>query len=132
MDETERLSALIGDIYDAALDPTLWVDVLGKTKGFIGGQAASLGWKDAVTKRGGVYHDDDGISPHYRMGQERHRSNMPSTRRPSPRNDRSQSGKVHILYFRSTRCMLPKAGAGGKAAQDDDDQRGSIGEAVAL
>jgi DNA-binding CsgD family transcriptional regulator/PAS domain-containing protein len=66
MDETERLSALIGDIYDAALDPTLWVNVLGKTKGFIGGQAASLGWKDAVTKRGGVYHDDDGISPHYR------------------------------------------------------------------
>jgi hypothetical protein len=25
MHETERLSALIGDIYDAALDPTLWV-----------------------------------------------------------------------------------------------------------
>jgi DNA-binding CsgD family transcriptional regulator len=66
MDETETLSALIGDIYDAALDPTLWVDVLGKTKGFIGGQAASLGWKDAVTKRGDTYHDDDGISPHYR------------------------------------------------------------------
>jgi DNA-binding CsgD family transcriptional regulator len=66
MDETETLAALIGDIYDAALDPTLWVDVLGKTKGFIGGQAASLGWKDAVTKRGDTYHDDDGISPHYR------------------------------------------------------------------
>jgi DNA-binding CsgD family transcriptional regulator len=66
MDETETLAALIGDIYDAAFDPTLWVDVLGKTKDFIGGQAASLGWKDAVTKRGDTYHDDDGISPHYR------------------------------------------------------------------
>jgi len=66
MDETERLSALVGDIYDAALDPTLWVDVLGKTKGFIGGQAAALGWKDAVSKRGDTYYDDDGISSHYR------------------------------------------------------------------
>jgi DNA-binding CsgD family transcriptional regulator len=66
MQEAERLSALIGDIYDAALDPTLWVDVLGKTKSFIGGQAASLGWKDAVTKRGDTYHDDGGMSPHYR------------------------------------------------------------------
>ena len=66
MDETERLSALVGDIYDAALDPTLWVDVLGKTKGFIGGQATALGWKDAATKRGDTYYDDDGINPHYR------------------------------------------------------------------
>jgi hypothetical protein len=66
MQEAERLSALIGDIYDAALDPTLWVDVLGKTKSFIGGQAAALGWKDAVSKRGDTYHDDGGISPHDR------------------------------------------------------------------
>jgi|HubBroStandDraft_6_1064221.scaffolds.fasta_scaffold105103_2 DNA-binding CsgD family transcriptional regulator len=66
MDETERLSALVGDIYDAALDPALWVDVLGKTKGFIGGQATALGWKDAATKRGDTYYDDDGINPHYR------------------------------------------------------------------
>ena len=66
MDETERLSALVGDIYDAALDPTLWVDVLGKTKGFVGGQAAALAWKDAVTKRGDTYYDDDGLKPYYR------------------------------------------------------------------
>jgi DNA-binding CsgD family transcriptional regulator/PAS domain-containing protein len=66
MDETERLSALIGDIYDAALDPTLWVGVLGKTKGFIGGQCAGLAWKDAVTKRGDAYYDDGGLNPHYR------------------------------------------------------------------
>jgi DNA-binding CsgD family transcriptional regulator len=66
MDETESLSALIGDIYDAALDPTLWVDVLGKTKSFIGGQATALAWKDAVTKRGDTYYDDDGLKPYYR------------------------------------------------------------------
>jgi hypothetical protein len=40
--ETEQLSALIGDIYDAALDPTRWVDVLGKTRAFIGGWAVSI------------------------------------------------------------------------------------------
>src|SRR5262249_865545 len=33
-DETERLSALIGDIYDAALDPALWADVLRKVRSF--------------------------------------------------------------------------------------------------
>jgi len=65
--ETEQLSALIGDIYDAALDPTVWIDVLGKTKNFIGGQAAALAWKDAVAKRGNSYYDDGGISPYYRQ-----------------------------------------------------------------
>jgi DNA-binding CsgD family transcriptional regulator/PAS domain-containing protein len=68
MHETERLSALIGDIYDAALDSTLWVNVLGKTKDFVGGQAAALAWKDAATKRGDSYYADaGGISPHYRQ-----------------------------------------------------------------
>ena len=67
MRETERLSSLIGDIYDAAIDPTLWVDVLGRTKNFIGGQAAALAWKDAVAKRGDSYYDDSGISPYYRQ-----------------------------------------------------------------
>jgi hypothetical protein len=31
MHKTERLSALIGDIYDAVLDSTLWVHVLERT-----------------------------------------------------------------------------------------------------
>jgi DNA-binding CsgD family transcriptional regulator len=66
MREDERLSGLIGHIYDAALDPALWVDVLGKTKNFIGGQGAGLGWKDAVAKTGGRSYDDYGISPDYR------------------------------------------------------------------
>ena len=65
--ETERLSALIGDIYDAALDPTLWVDVLGKTRAFIGGCPVALSWKDAVAKRGGCYFEEGGQDPHYRQ-----------------------------------------------------------------
>ena len=67
MDETIELSALTGDIYDAALDPTLWPDVLGRTKRFVGGLAASLAWKDAVTKRGDSYYDDGDLDPAYRQ-----------------------------------------------------------------
>src|SRR5215471_11671851 len=65
MGETERFSGLIGDIYDAALDPTLWVDVLRKTRAFIGGWAIALSWKDAVAKRGGSYFAEGGQDPHY-------------------------------------------------------------------
>jgi DNA-binding CsgD family transcriptional regulator len=65
MREPERLSALIGDIYDAALDPALWVDVLGKTRAFIGGWAIALSWKDAVAKRGGSFFQEGGQDPYY-------------------------------------------------------------------
>jgi DNA-binding CsgD family transcriptional regulator/PAS domain-containing protein len=67
MDETTELSALIGDVYDAALDPALWRDVLDRTKRFVGGHAASLAWKDAVAKRGDTYYEDHEIDPHYRQ-----------------------------------------------------------------
>jgi DNA-binding CsgD family transcriptional regulator/PAS domain-containing protein len=50
--EEDRLSALIGDVYDAALDPALWIDVLKKTAHFVGGPAASLVSKDAASKTG--------------------------------------------------------------------------------
>jgi len=65
MRESERLSALIGDIYDAALDPALWVDVLGETRAFIGGWAIALSWKDAVAKRGGSFFIEGGQDPYY-------------------------------------------------------------------
>jgi DNA-binding CsgD family transcriptional regulator len=64
MHESERLSALIGDVYDAALDPTLWTKVLEDTAGFVGGSAAMLFWKDLASRRGqGFYHF--GIDPTY-------------------------------------------------------------------
>jgi hypothetical protein len=67
MDETEQLPALIGDTHDAALDPELWADVLGKTRAFTGGWAIALSWKDAVAKRGGSYIEEGGQDPHYRQ-----------------------------------------------------------------
>jgi DNA-binding CsgD family transcriptional regulator len=65
--ETENLSDLIGSIYDAALNATLWRGVLGRARALIGGSAAALYSKDASSKRGGVYHDDGGIDSHYKQ-----------------------------------------------------------------
>jgi DNA-binding CsgD family transcriptional regulator/PAS domain-containing protein len=66
MPQAEQISALIGEIYDAALDPSLWSDVLSKCTQFIGGSAAALFYKDAASKTGGsVYHC--GIEEHYKQ-----------------------------------------------------------------
>lgn len=66
MDETEAVAALIGDIYDAALEPPLWPGVLAKLAGFVGGgQAATIYWKDAASKSGDSYYDT-GVHPNYR------------------------------------------------------------------
>lgn len=64
MRETERLSTLIGDIYDAALDPELWVDVLRKAANFVGGPAASIYSRDAVSKEASAAYQF-GLEPHY-------------------------------------------------------------------
>ena len=36
MDEAARLTAVIGGIYDASLDPSLWSEVLGEARDFVG------------------------------------------------------------------------------------------------
>jgi DNA-binding CsgD family transcriptional regulator len=64
MDEVERTSQLIGDIYDAAIDPTLWPSVLEGTCGYIGGVAATLLSQDSV-HRAGQFHFSWGDDPHY-------------------------------------------------------------------
>lgn len=64
MHDIERVSELIGDIYDAALDPSLWVDVLEKTGQFVGGRAASLFSKDVASKTGKYFYQY-GLDPHY-------------------------------------------------------------------
>jgi DNA-binding CsgD family transcriptional regulator len=64
MSHTERLSALIGDIYDAALEPSQWVHVLENAARFVGGPAASVYSKEIVNKSGQVFHQF-GIDPGY-------------------------------------------------------------------
>ena len=64
MSEAEQLSALIGDIYDAALDRSLWVDVLHTAMTFVGAQGSGLLSRDAVSKFADI-HYGLGVAPHY-------------------------------------------------------------------
>ena len=62
----EQLSSLIGEIYDAAIEPARWPDVLAQLACFVGGSAAALYSKDAATKSGNVHYDCGASDPHYK------------------------------------------------------------------
>lgn len=64
MDEAERLSRLIADIYDTALDPSLWAGVLENATGFVGGASASVYAKDAARPHIQISHEY-GTDPRY-------------------------------------------------------------------
>jgi hypothetical protein len=49
MEEGQGLARIIGDIYDATLGLSRWSDVLAQIASFVGGQAAVLLSKDAVS-----------------------------------------------------------------------------------
>jgi DNA-binding CsgD family transcriptional regulator len=65
--EPAALSELIADIYDAALAPDRWSDVLRQTAAFVGGLSAALYAKDITGVGGGIYHSDGAISPEYEL-----------------------------------------------------------------
>jgi DNA-binding CsgD family transcriptional regulator/PAS domain-containing protein len=62
--EAIELSQVIGDIYDAAIDPLLWRSALKSICAFVGGSSAVLFWHDAATERSEALHlfNED---PHY-------------------------------------------------------------------
>jgi DNA-binding CsgD family transcriptional regulator/PAS domain-containing protein len=62
----EVLSSLIGYIYDATLDRSLWPDVLKKIAIFVHGTAAAVFWDDVANGSGDVYFEDGGIASLYR------------------------------------------------------------------
>jgi DNA-binding CsgD family transcriptional regulator len=64
MDQVEQLPELIGEIYDAALDPSLWNDVVGKVARFVGGSAAVIVSKNPTAGNGNAY-DESGTDPYY-------------------------------------------------------------------
>lgn len=66
MHEAEQLSSLIGEIYDAALDPTQWRHVIGKAGRFVGCMPA-LPAKDSTSPGSNVTYLDDGVSQLYRQ-----------------------------------------------------------------
>jgi DNA-binding CsgD family transcriptional regulator len=55
MNDKERLLALIGDIYDAALDPAQRVDVLEKIASFTGGHSGGLLSKHSLSNAENLY-----------------------------------------------------------------------------
>jgi DNA-binding CsgD family transcriptional regulator len=54
--EAALLSELIGLVYDAALDPTLWPRALEQACVFVGGSSGVLFWHDAATEQTAVLH----------------------------------------------------------------------------
>jgi DNA-binding CsgD family transcriptional regulator/PAS domain-containing protein len=65
MPDVEQIPSLIGDIYDAALDPSRWTSVLQKTRDVVGGSAAAVFSKDARSRNLNVYYHCGSIDPRY-------------------------------------------------------------------
>jgi DNA-binding CsgD family transcriptional regulator/PAS domain-containing protein len=64
MREDERLTHLIGDIYDAALEAALWPRVLVRIGEFVGAQAGGILSKDSVSKVS-IPHYHFGVDPNF-------------------------------------------------------------------
>lgn len=65
MDETARLSAVIGSLYDAALNPGAWHDAIAGARDFVGGSAASIFAKDVAHTTLTVFQHDGNIGPEF-------------------------------------------------------------------
>jgi DNA-binding CsgD family transcriptional regulator/PAS domain-containing protein len=64
MEEAEPVSQLVGQIYDAALDRSLWASVLERTCRYVEGVSAMLGAEDSV-QRSARFFFEWGNDPHY-------------------------------------------------------------------
>jgi DNA-binding CsgD family transcriptional regulator len=67
MREADELSQVIGDIYDASLDPGLWPNAIESVCGYIGAASASLHSQDAITRATDAlfWWGRDSSAPHY-------------------------------------------------------------------
>ena len=63
--DAQKLSDLIGDIYDTVLDQALWEDIVERAAQFVGGVGAALFSKNAAYQEGSVQYEF-GIDPHYK------------------------------------------------------------------
>src|ERR1700761_5148969 len=64
MHKSRKMMDLIEDVYDAALEPARWHDVVAGVNGFVGGRACGIISKDSISKFG-VTHYYYGADPHY-------------------------------------------------------------------
>ena len=65
MREADELSRVIGDIYDASLDPALWPEILETACAYVGGCAANLHSQDSISRTANSYFSW-GSDVHYR------------------------------------------------------------------
>jgi DNA-binding CsgD family transcriptional regulator/PAS domain-containing protein len=72
MDQEERLSTLIGEIYDAALDHEHWPTVLRHTADFVGGYAATIFAKEVTRHEGFVAYESGEIGEENRKSYFEH------------------------------------------------------------
>lgn len=56
MSDAEQLSALIGSIYDTALQPEKWPNALAGITGYLNGKATLFGLHDAAARTGDVFY----------------------------------------------------------------------------
>lgn len=61
MGDAEDVLALVGGIYDAAIEPALWPAMLSRCAGFVGGIGGGLYAKDVSQKTGNLFFQDGGI-----------------------------------------------------------------------
>ena len=64
VDEIRQLSALIADIYDAALIQAAWPDILSKVSGFVGGASVNF-FSQKSSNRATTLHFQWGNDAHY-------------------------------------------------------------------
>ena len=81
MSDPRHISSLIGDIYDAVLNKSLWTEVLGRAAHFVGAQAAALAWRNAVSRSADVVHTF-GIETPYSESYVEHYAKLDPTTTP--------------------------------------------------
>jgi DNA-binding CsgD family transcriptional regulator/PAS domain-containing protein len=82
MDQSSRFSELVEDVYDAALEPARWNDVVLGINDFVGSKACGLISKNAKSQFGET-HYYCGVDPHYiRLYAESHSRFDPLTTLP--------------------------------------------------
>jgi DNA-binding CsgD family transcriptional regulator len=56
LSELTEISSVIGDVYDAATEPSLWQHALANLCSYVGGYSATLFWHDAATRNAKAFY----------------------------------------------------------------------------
>lgn len=106
VDELQEMSALIADIYDAALIQNAWVAILAKVSSFVGGSSANF-FSQNATGRDAIVHFQWGNDPDYERlyVEEYYKLNplVPATSFVDPGIVFSQSDLMSYEEFEETR-----------------------------